>query len=300
MAISSSSLSATIFPVCNSSSISVQPKFSLLSLHSNSTKLHIFNQSRVSTTKVFAALEVLDAQNVSADVEDIPAVSTLSVGGDSDKAAPKQKIRIKLRSYWVPLIEDSCKQIMDAARTTNAKTVGPVPLPTKKRIYCVLKSPHVHKDARFHFEIRTHQRLIDIMYPTAQTIDKLMLLDLPAGVDVEEVLSLERGMIGNNVSILHNVTLGGTGKVCGDRHPKIGDGVLIGAGTCVLGNVRIEDGAKIGTGFVVLMEVPARTTAVGNPARLIGGKANPMKLDKILSLTMDHTSHMSEWSDYVI
>lgn len=99
--------------------------------------------------------------------------------------APKQKIRIKLRSYWVPLIEDSCKQIMDAARTTNAKTMGPVPLPTKKRIYCVLKSPHVHKDARFHFEIRTHQRLIDILHPTAQTIDSLMQLDLPAGVDVE-------------------------------------------------------------------------------------------------------------------
>ena len=99
--------------------------------------------------------------------------------------APKQKIRIKLRSYWVPLIEDSCKQIMDAARNTNAKTMGPVPLPTKKRIYCVLKSPHVHKDARFHFEIRTHQRLIDILYPTAQTIDSLMQLDLPAGVDVE-------------------------------------------------------------------------------------------------------------------
>ena len=99
--------------------------------------------------------------------------------------APKQKIRIKLRSYWVSLIEDSCKQILDAARNTNAKTMGPVPLPTKKRIYCVLKSPHVHKDARFHFEIRTHQRMIDILYPTAQTIDSLMQLDLPAGVDVE-------------------------------------------------------------------------------------------------------------------
>ncbi|XP_016498634.1 small ribosomal subunit protein uS10c-like [Nicotiana tabacum] len=187
MAISSSSLSAALFPVCNSSTISSQPKFSLLSLPSNSakTKIQIFNQSKVSTSKVFASPEVLDAENVSADVEDIPAASTLSVGVDADKAAPKQKIRIKLRSYWVPLIEDSCKQIMDAATTTNAKTVGPVPLPTKKRIYCVLKSPHVHKDARFHFEIRTHQRLIDILYPTAQTIDKLMLLDLPAGVDVE-------------------------------------------------------------------------------------------------------------------
>uniref|UniRef100_A0A0D9Z3E3 Small ribosomal subunit protein uS10c n=1 Tax=Oryza glumipatula TaxID=40148 RepID=A0A0D9Z3E3_9ORYZ len=99
--------------------------------------------------------------------------------------APKQKIRIKLRSYWVPLIEDSCKKIIEAAKTTNAKTMGPVPLPTKRRVYCVLNSPHVHKDSRFHFEIRTHQRLIDIMYPTAQTIDSLMQLQLPAGVDVE-------------------------------------------------------------------------------------------------------------------
>ncbi|KAF3673557.1 30S ribosomal protein S10, chloroplastic [Capsicum baccatum] len=185
MAISSSALSTALFPVCNSSSISAKPKISLLSLPSNSTKFQVFNQSRLLTTKVFASPEVLETQDVSDDVENIPAASTLSVGGDADKAAPKQKIRIKLRSYWVPLIEDSCKQIMDAARTTNAKTVGPVPLPTKKRIYCVLKSPHVHKDARFHFEIRTHQRLIDILYPTAQTIDKLMLLDLPAGVDVE-------------------------------------------------------------------------------------------------------------------
>ncbi|CAN6479016.1 unnamed protein product [Victoria cruziana] len=116
---------------------------------------------------------------------EIAGVSPLALSEDAERMAPKQKIRIKLRSYWVPLIEDSCKQIMDAARTTNAKTMGPVPLPTKKRIYCVLKSPHVNKDARFHFEIRTHQRLIDILYPTAQTIDSLMQLDLPAGVDIE-------------------------------------------------------------------------------------------------------------------
>ncbi|KAG2554072.1 hypothetical protein PVAP13_9KG639300 [Panicum virgatum] len=108
-----------------------------------------------------------------------------SIGDDGEQWAPKQKIRIKLRSYWVPLIEDSCKKIIDAAKTTNAKTMGPVPLPTKRRVYCVLNSPHVHKDSRFHFEIRTHQRLIDIMYPTAQTIDSLMQLQLPAGVDVE-------------------------------------------------------------------------------------------------------------------
>ncbi|CAN4103937.1 unnamed protein product [Withania somnifera] len=134
---------------------------------------------------------------------------------------------------------------------------------------------------------------VDI-HPGAK-IGKGILLDHATGVVLGET-----AVIGNNVSILHNVTLGGTGKVCGDRHPKIGDGVLIGAGTCVLGNVRIGDGAKIGAGSVVLKEVPARTTAVGNPARLLGGKENPKRLDKIPSLTMDHTSHISEWSDYVI
>ncbi|KAL6195868.1 hypothetical protein ACLB2K_031485 [Fragaria x ananassa] len=122
-----------------------------------------------------------------------------------------------------------------------------------------------------------------------------ILLDHATGVVVGET-----AVIGNNVSILHNVTLGGTGKACGDRHPKIGDGVLIGAGTCILGNIRIGEGAKIGACSVVLKDVPARTTAVGNPARLIGGKENPKKLDKMASFTMDHTSHITEWSDYVI
>ncbi|KAL7103371.1 hypothetical protein ACP275_08G175200 [Erythranthe tilingii] len=134
---------------------------------------------------------------------------------------------------------------------------------------------------------------VDI-HPGAK-IGRGILLDHATGVVVGET-----AVIGDNVSILHNVTLGGTGKISGDRHPKIGDGVLIGAGTCVLGSVRIGDGAKIGAGSVVLKEVPARTTAVGNPAKLIGGKENPVKLDKMPGLTMDHTSHISEWSDYVI
>ncbi|CAF2101812.1 unnamed protein product [Brassica napus] len=90
----------------------------------------------------------------------------------------------------------------------------------------------------------------------------------------------ETAVVGDNVSILHNVTLGGTGKQCGDRHPKIGDGVLIGAGTCILGNITIGEGAKIGAGSVVLKDVPPRTTAVGNPARLLGGIDNPKKHDK--------------------
>ncbi|KAF3588795.1 hypothetical protein F2Q69_00031756 [Brassica cretica] len=168
------------------SSSSTRQKVSLLSLLPSSST-HGGIGSCVLTKKVFAAPETLTPETLdeptSEEFSEVPSSPSISV--DADKMAPKQKIRIKLRSYWVPLIEDSCKQILDAARNTNAKTMGPVPLPTKKRIYCVLKSPHVHKDARFHFEIRTHQRMIDILYPTAQTIDSLMQLDLPAGVDVE-------------------------------------------------------------------------------------------------------------------
>ncbi|CAK9875840.1 unnamed protein product [Sphagnum jensenii] len=119
-----------------------------------------------------------------------PLTSSFYVSSFSaSKAAPKQKIRIKLRSYWAPLIEQACQQILEAAQNSNSQTMGPVPLPTKKRVYCVLRSPHVNKDSREHFEIRTHRRLIDLENPNAQTIDALMQLDLPAGVDVEVKLS---------------------------------------------------------------------------------------------------------------
>ncbi|CAH8260288.1 unnamed protein product [Arabidopsis lyrata] len=175
------------FVIPSSSPSSNRLKVSLLPSSSTHGGLSssVLTKPSVSLTKVIAVPETLDPTPEILDepASEVPSSSSISV--DADKMAPKQKIRIKLRSYWVPLIEDSCKQILDAARNTNAKTMGPVPLPTKKRIYCVLKSPHVHKDARFHFEIRTHQRMIDILYPTAQTIDSLMQLDLPAGVDVE-------------------------------------------------------------------------------------------------------------------
>lgn len=134
---------------------------------------------------------------------------------------------------------------------------------------------------------------VDI-HPAAR-IGSGVLFDHATGLVVGET-----AVIGNNVSILHHVTLGGTGAVGGDRHPKIGDGVLIGAGATILGNISIGAGAKIGAGSIVLIDVPPHTTAVGNPARLIGGKQKPAKLSETPGETMDHTFIMKDWSDYVI
>lgn len=97
----------------------------------------------------------------------------------------KDKIRIRLKSYDHEIIDQSAKMIVETAKRTGAEISGPVPLPTAKNIYCVIRSPHVDKDSREHFEIRTHKRLIDIMAPTPATVDALMGMDLPAGVDIE-------------------------------------------------------------------------------------------------------------------
>nr|BDA99208.1 ribosomal protein S10 [Hemiselmis andersenii] len=96
----------------------------------------------------------------------------------------KQKIRIRLKAYESSLLNQSCEKILDTAARTNSLTMGPVPMPTRRKIYCVLRSPHVDKDSREHFEIRIHKRIIDIYDPSSQTIDSLMKLDLPSGVDI--------------------------------------------------------------------------------------------------------------------
>lgn len=96
-----------------------------------------------------------------------------------------QKIRIKLKAYDYELIDQSAKRIVETANRTGARIAGPVPLPTDRSVYTVIRSPHKDKDSREHFEIRTHKRLIDILDPTPKTIDSLMRLDLPAGVDIE-------------------------------------------------------------------------------------------------------------------
>lgn len=104
---------------------------------------------------------------------------------NASAAAKVQRIRIRLKSYDHRLLDKSSDQIVDTAKRTGATVSGPVPLPTRKRVYCVLRSPHVDKKSREHFEIRVHKRLIDINDPTPTTADALMRLDLPAGVDIE-------------------------------------------------------------------------------------------------------------------
>ena len=96
-----------------------------------------------------------------------------------------QKIRIRLKAYDYKLLDQSASEIVETARRTGAKVAGPIPLPTRINKFTVLRSPHVDKKSREQFEIRTHKRLLDILEPTAQTLDALMKLDLSAGVDVE-------------------------------------------------------------------------------------------------------------------
>ena len=96
-----------------------------------------------------------------------------------------QRIRIKIRAYDHKIIDQSTQTILDTARRTGAKTKGPIPLPTEKSRYTVNRSTFVHKDSREQYEMRIHKRLIDILDPTAKTVDSLMSLSLPSGVDVE-------------------------------------------------------------------------------------------------------------------
>jgi small subunit ribosomal protein S10 len=97
----------------------------------------------------------------------------------------EQKIRIKLKAFDHKLLDQSAEKIVDTAKKSGAKVLGPIPLPTKKKIWCVLKSPHVNKRGGEHYEIRIHKRMIDILDPPTSTVDALMQLDLAAGVNVE-------------------------------------------------------------------------------------------------------------------
>lgn len=97
----------------------------------------------------------------------------------------KQKIRIRLKAYEHRLLDQSADKIVETAQRTGAAISGPIPLPTQRSVYTVIRSPHKYKDSREQFEMRTHKRLIDIVNPTPKTVDALMKLDLPSGVNIE-------------------------------------------------------------------------------------------------------------------
>ena len=107
------------------------------------------------------------------------------VGRSRRRWCRNRKIRIRLKGYDHQQVDKSARDIVDTAQRTGATITGPVPLPTEKNVYCVIRSPFMDKDSREHFEVRTHKRLIDIHSPTPKTVDSLMRLDLPAGVDIE-------------------------------------------------------------------------------------------------------------------
>jgi small subunit ribosomal protein S10 len=96
-----------------------------------------------------------------------------------------EKLRIGIKAYKSKILDEACQKIIGVLKDNSNKVVGPIPLPTKRRIYCVLRSPHVNKDSREHFEIRTHKRIIDIYSPSEETMQQLRNLDLSAGIDVE-------------------------------------------------------------------------------------------------------------------
>ena len=102
-----------------------------------------------------------------------------------ESTVTSEKIRIRLKAYDSVVLEQSAEKIVDTAKKTGAKVSGPIPLPTEKEIVTILRSPHKDKDSREQFEMRTHKRVIDILYPTQKTVDNLMKIDLPAGVDIE-------------------------------------------------------------------------------------------------------------------
>ena len=101
------------------------------------------------------------------------------------QSAKSEKIRIRLKAYDHVVLEQSAEKIVDTAKKTGAKVSGPIPLPTEKEVVTILRSPHKHKDSREQFELRTHKRVVDILYPTQKTVDSLMKIELPAGVDIE-------------------------------------------------------------------------------------------------------------------
>ena len=103
----------------------------------------------------------------------------------ANQVVTSEKIRIRVKAYESQILDQSAAKIVETAKKTGAKVSGPIPLPTEKEIVTILRSPHKHKDSREQFEMRTHKRVIDILYPTQKTVESLTKIELPAGVNIE-------------------------------------------------------------------------------------------------------------------
>ena len=137
------------------------------------TKKEASNEEK--TTKKATAKKTTTKKTVAKKEEKVVATT----------ASKSEKIRIRLKAYDHVVLEQSAEKIVETAKRTGAKVSGPIPLPTEKEVVTVIRSPHKHKDSRELFELRTHKRVIDVLYPTQKTIDSLTKIELPAGVDFE-------------------------------------------------------------------------------------------------------------------
>lgn len=137
------------------------------------------------TKKIATKPKVEEVKAKATAVSEVETKPTVAPAKPKAEAPTKQRIRIRLKAYDHKVIDQSTKQIVDTALRTGATIAGPIPLPTKKTTYTVVKSPHVFKKGREQFEMRVHKRLIDVFDPTPKTIDSLMNLSLPAGCDAE-------------------------------------------------------------------------------------------------------------------
>ena len=159
-----------------------------LSLKGNKKLRRDFNMAK--TTKDVATEEVVEKKTTKTTTRKTTAKkeTTKAVKKEKGTIATKvqsERIRIRLKAYDHVLIDQTNEKIVDTAKRTGAQVSGPIPLPTRKEVVTVIRSPHKHKDSREQFEMRTHKRVIDILYPTQTTVDSLMKLDLPAGVEIE-------------------------------------------------------------------------------------------------------------------
>ncbi len=142
-------------------------------------------EKKATTKKATTAKKATTTKKTAAKTEAKSVKKEKTEKVTTKKTVQSEKIRIRLKAYDNVVLDQSAEKIVDTAKRTGAKVSGPIPLPTKREIVTILRSPHKDKDSREQFEMRTHKRVIDILYPTQTTIDSLMKLDLPAGVDVE-------------------------------------------------------------------------------------------------------------------